>query len=229
MMMAILVAAVAGLERWPGLLLGLHGVLGPYAVLLVQGAVVLGAVAVITGFGRGGVASLGLRTAAPGRDVATGLLWAVPMYGATVIVTVAFLFGLLALRLTTVDSLLESKKPILDYVGRFSPLAAVPVMAFVGFYEETLFRGFVLGRLLRITRRAGPAVVVSSILFGLLHVPTQGWLGFVQTACLGALFAVLTLWRGTIWPAVAAHAGINVVGYLLILALGSRLDAWLAR
>jgi len=45
----------------------------------------------------------------------------------------------------------------------------------------------------------------------------------VQTGCLGALFAVLTLWRGSIWPAIAAHAGINVTGYLLILALESQL------
>lgn len=62
------------------------------------------------------------------------------------------------------------------------------------------------------------AVLGAALLFGLLHVgvphPAELWTSFP----LGALYAAMTLLSGSIWPALLAHLGLNLVP-LVVLAL----------
>jgi uncharacterized protein len=83
-----------------------------------------------------------------------------------------------------------------------------------GVCEELLYRGFFLWWL---DERAGlwVAIVVSSFAFGFAHV-YQGVRGIVGTSVLGALMALVYVGTGSLWPAIAFHALVDL--RVLILA-----------
>jgi membrane protease YdiL (CAAX protease family) len=81
--------------------------------------------------------------------------------------------------------------------------------------EEVFFRGFVFAGLYR-ERGLWPAVVLSSILFALVHITPTSW---PPIFLLGVIFAVLYERTGSIWPAVAAHAAVNSLSFLLVYLL----------
>ena len=89
-----------------------------------------------------------------------------------------------------------------------------------GFGEELIFRGFLmvgLARLMGMTPSAwATALVVTSVLFGLLHLGT-GPGGVVTTGLHGALLAALFLVaRRVIWAPYIAHGLANTIALLLI-------------
>ena len=82
--------------------------------------------------------------------------------------------------------------------------------------EEFFFRGFVLGSLHRLSTVM--AIVVSSLLFGLMHVLTSNVLmveRFLPTALIGVLLAVIALRTGSIWPGMIFHAIHNGLQFTL--------------
>src|SRR5262249_28826240 len=95
-----------------------------------------------------------------------------------------------------------------------------------------LFRGFVLSRLRTIFGFANPmlaaalAVAISSLLFGLAHA-YQGVLGMLQTFTVGAIVAVIALWRRSIIACIFAHLGIDVIGLVLLKLVKPLLDEYL--
>jgi membrane protease YdiL (CAAX protease family) len=104
----------------------------------------------------------------------------------------------------------------------------VPMVLFVGLWEELVFRGFLLGRLRGALsagvapgserRRDFVAAAVLSLLFGLGHA-YQGLLGVLQTTLLGFVLSLLVLWSGSLWPAVVAHATIDGFGLFALRVL----------
>lgn len=84
--------------------------------------------------------------------------------------------------------------------------------------EELAYRGYVipvLGSLMG----APAAAVVSSLVFGVLHA-YQGLLGMMRSAVLGGVLAGGFLASGSLWPAMAAHA---ILDMLLGMALAERM------
>ena len=82
--------------------------------------------------------------------------------------------------------------------------------------EEFFFRGFVLGSLHKLSTVM--AIVVSSLLFGLMHVLTSNVLmveRFLPTALIGVLLAVIALRTGSIWPGMIFHAIHNGLQFTL--------------
>ncbi|MBI1418536.1 MAG: CPBP family intramembrane metalloprotease [Limimaricola sp.] len=83
--------------------------------------------------------------------------------------------------------------------------------ALTGFVEEALFRGLLIERLR--PRGARFAVVVSAVLFGLLHLVNIAFRGqvapilaqMVGVACFGIGYGALRLRIGTIWPLIVLH------------------------
>lgn len=59
------------------------------------------------------------------------------------------------------------------------------------------------------------AIIIASIAFGFLHA-YQGTIGILRTASLGLVLAVSFLMTGNLWPAVAAHALIDLLAGLVI-------------
>ncbi|MFQ5536484.1 MAG: CPBP family intramembrane glutamic endopeptidase [Gemmatimonadota bacterium] len=86
-----------------------------------------------------------------------------------------------------------------------------------GFAEEAAYRGYVLGGL-TLLMGTGAAVLVSSVVFGFLHA-YQGALGVARTAAMGLVLALGVILSGSLWPAVIAHALLDI---LLGLFLGER-------
>jgi membrane protease YdiL (CAAX protease family) len=79
----------------------------------------------------------------------------------------------------------------------------------VGIAEEFAFRGYLQYTL---TRSVGfwPAALITSILFGLIHLDVQAPWPAVANICLLALIAVVALRRtGNLWFAIGAHMGFD--------------------
>lgn len=83
-------------------------------------------------------------------------------------------------------------------------LASLPASFSAGFCEEFLFRGFLMGLILRAGGGSRAQVLWSSLAFGLAHI-MWGPVGMLFTVALGASLAAVTLWRGSVWAALAAH------------------------
>ena len=83
---------------------------------------------------------------------------------------------------------------------------------FAPLYEEIIFRGFMLSGFLNIYSIT-VAVVLSSFLFGLWHFKNIFWEGRMGVTkqmlyagvIVGPIFALVTIWTGTIWVAVILH------------------------
>jgi membrane protease YdiL (CAAX protease family) len=89
-----------------------------------------------------------------------------------------------------------------------------------GFGEELIFRGFLMAGLARCLGRSRAAwvaaVILSSILFGLIHLKT-GVGGVLGTGMNGAVLAGLYLLsRRSIWAPYIAHGLADTIGFLLI-------------
>ncbi len=91
-------------------------------------------------------------------------------------------------------------------------------LIFVPFYEEFIFRGFLLGVFYERYGK-GLAIAGSSLLFGLWHLKNFAILDgsivlqqvLYATFIVGPLFGWLTLRYRTLWPAVMLHAFNNVI------------------
>jgi membrane protease YdiL (CAAX protease family) len=76
--------------------------------------------------------------------------------------------------------------------------------------EELAYRGFLIPALASSLGSVWAGALVSSVFFGLLHA-YQGWLGIVRTAFLGFVLAASFILSGTLWPAILAHAILDVM------------------
>lgn len=103
---------------------------------------------------------------------------------------------------------------------------AILLVLFVGligpFTEEVFFRGVLVGNLINTTWKA-PAIsiIASALLFGALHAqgfstPTDFFV-ILWTTLMGAGFAVLFLWKKSIWLPVVAHMTYNLTTVSTIL------------
>jgi membrane protease YdiL (CAAX protease family) len=99
---------------------------------------------------------------------------------------------------------------------RLMPQNTIERLAFVGLVvtvalcEEILYRGFVLAALERAFDWWLPGLVGSSLLFGLAHL-YQGGRGIRTTTVVGLAFGAVTLWTGSILPAISAHLVADLV------------------
>lgn len=89
-----------------------------------------------------------------------------------------------------------------------------------GFAEETFYRGWMferLGRLLGSGTAARVAIVaVTSLLFGLAHIPGQGLPGAEQAALTGAVFGILYTTTRTLPLMMIAHAAFDLTAVAII-------------
>jgi membrane protease YdiL (CAAX protease family) len=105
-------------------------------------------------------------------------------------------------------SVLPHTRPELVWFGGLSLTA--------GFCEEFLFRGYFIWALAPWLGWWG-AAALSVALFAGWHA-YQGWQGVLRTGVVGALFTWVVAMSGSLWPAIALHA---------LLDLGQGAIAWL--
>ena len=134
----------------------------------------------------------------------------------------------------TAQSMVDKMRP--DTAKLISPQAlthspvyltlCLTLVSFVvaGFREELWRSGMMLGiiKLLepRVAGRAASilAVLLSSLLFGLGHMP-QGWGAVGLTTLLGLGFGIMMVFHKSIWEAVFAHGFFDATTFLLIYLL----------
>jgi membrane protease YdiL (CAAX protease family) len=183
---------------------------------------------------------IGLGRAPLGPTIGWGLLGLLAVYVSQAVIVGALLgSGVLAwLPALDVTGHLDDKKRLAEQFNVLPLASVVPLALLVGFYEEVLFRGFLLSRvgvLLGVDaiegaaphqrRRMVLAVVVTALLFGAGHL-YQGALGALQTTIAGIGLGALVALRRSLWPSIVAHAGIDIIGLLaarLLLPLADKL------
>lgn len=97
----------------------------------------------------------------------------------------------------------------------FEKLLFVGVSLAAGLGEELAYRAYVIPVLAGLVGSDWTAAVLSSGIFGFLHA-YQGHIGVVRTGVMGLVLAAVFLWSGSLWPAVAAHAVIDLLGGLVL-------------
>ena len=83
-----------------------------------------------------------------------------------------------------------------------------------GTCEELAYRGYVIPMLIP-ALGLGSAVMISSLVFGLMH-SYQGWLGIFRTTLMGAVLAWGFIFSGSLVPAMIAHTAIDLIAGILI-------------
>jgi membrane protease YdiL (CAAX protease family) len=80
-------------------------------------------------------------------------------------------------------------------------------------WEELLVRAYLLARLRELLGSTTRAVVLSSVLFGVVHL-YEGPRAVLVTTAMGLLLALSMVWTRRFWPLVAAHAAYNALIYI---------------
>lgn len=95
-------------------------------------------------------------------------------------------------------------------------LAFAALVVIAPFAEELIFRGFLLPAL------SGPfrvwfGVVLTSLIFGLLHPPLGAQ---ITIGIFGLFLGYAYLRSGSLWPAIALHSGKNLIAFLFLFGVG---------
>lgn len=112
-----------------------------------------------------------------------------------------------------------TEHPLLKVLGE-KPGGAVMIAIIIGacvlapLFEELLFRGHIQTLLKRLLRGNWAAIVLTSVLFSLVH-PMWSWpIIFVLAVCLGYAYER----TGNLWVNITMHAAFNTVSTVLFLA-----------
>ena len=194
-------------------------VLGFLWINVLIGTVSLAIVAVVLLGRRQGAASVGLTKTSAGKTVGLALAAVPACYAAHVTAVTLFL----TLTGQTFEDLIVERAAFFEEIPSVPPLIAVAFSLFVGVHEEVLFRGFILGRFRALFRSTPAAVIVSSILFGILH-GYQGMIGVVQTTTVGLILAIVAARYRTIWPVILAHGLFDAISLVLIPLIGDEIQ-----
>jgi membrane protease YdiL (CAAX protease family) len=146
------------------------------------------------------------------RDPLVQLLWTIGgLVGAyswlaitvVVLMTAVFLFPPLA-------NDLMNRQEAFSFVQPAEPWKLVLLMVPVAIHEEILFRALLLTYLRRLTGTWWAAVLISTLVFAVLHFD-QGFLGVFQVAGLGAIFAITFILSRSLPAVIVAHFIFNTV------------------
>lgn len=112
---------------------------------------------------------------------------------------------------------------IMDAVPKVSPASFFCVSLAIGYYEELIFRGFLMTRIRRATNSWILAVIGNSAIFIPLHLQDQAPAALLAVGALSLTFSLLTIWRRSLIPAILAHAMFDFAMFLqLSYAAGER-------
>jgi membrane protease YdiL (CAAX protease family) len=159
---------------------------------------------------RGSLAPLGLRPGWTGRDVLAGVAGGF----------VAIVAGVVAIGITmaVVEAITGHRPDVSGGLGSVEGpwlyLEALMAVAVAPLCEETFFRGF-LFQGLRLRVALLPAALVSGAFFAFVHVEPIRFFGLTA---MGAVLAGVFERRRTLVASIAAHATINLIAVIGILA-----------
>ncbi len=129
------------------------------------------------------------------------LLWAIAF-----LLISNLLLSLLSLLLSQVDIAIPGELGLLLPKNAAERVVWVVLSITAGIVEETVFRGYLITRIRQFGRLKHwiIPIVVSSLVFGAGHA-YQGIGGFIIISIYGAMYAVLFIRTGSLWPCIIAH------------------------
>jgi len=186
--------------------------IGKYLGIAAQGWLLTGAVFVIVwclvlrdgGTFADALNDMGLHWRLPAVDV---IVWSLAMIAASTIAS----FSVTWLRKYFGGAPTVAGLDILPETPAETAVFSLLVAPTGGIGEEIVYRGFLLGQLWGITGDAWIAALISSAIFGGMHI-YQGWWGVVRTGLIGLIFAVSVIMTGSLIPSIIAHTLANMLG-----------------
>jgi membrane protease YdiL (CAAX protease family) len=132
--------------------------------------------------------------------------WREAVLGAFLFIPVFFAAGLLDSFLQSIGfSAPSTPLPTTPTVESFSEtILAFILVVIVAFAEETIFRGYLILRLEGIFNSPAWAVILSAVIFSLGH-GYEGSSGVVTVGAIGAVFAIVYLWRRSLTAPMVMH------------------------
>jgi len=180
-------------------------------VIIIQGLVILAALRAMLVYRRQSWRDIGLKTLLL-VDLGRGLLTLLVCVGTNMVLTSSVM-------LVNTDLLKQHAHNLMDVGerlgGGLSFVALALVIVFVAVYEELTARGLLLSRCRTVLPGTWAPIMASSVMFGLGHA-YQGWLGVAQTTLIGVVLAWYTIRWGTLWPAIVAHATLDLTSLAFI-------------
>jgi len=185
-----------------------EGPLPRIPVYLSSGAMILGIGWVGTMVGRGevGFEAMGIASAPVGLVAS----WALGLSSAALILLFAFRVFRKAAGIRESPLLVQ----LLPKTGK-EKILFVFLSCAAGVGEEIAYRGYLIPALTLLLGWDWGAALLSSAAFGLLHA-YQGWLGMARTAALGLILAASFIVSGLLWPAILAHAILDLIAGLVL-------------
>jgi membrane protease YdiL (CAAX protease family) len=107
---------------------------------------------------------------------------------------------------------------LLDYLiprSSHEKIAFAGLSLSAGIAEELVFRSFLIAALEQATGSLGVAVGVSVAVFAISH-SYQGIAGLIRVALLGLVLTAPFLLTGSVYPAMAAHAALDLLAGLVL-------------
>ncbi len=93
-------------------------------------------------------------------------------------------------------------------IKRLGVLDIILLSCVSGSIEEIFFRGLIFKKV---------GIIISSIAFGLLHLPKpRFWIYALWATGSGAILALLFFWSDSIWTSIIAHVTNNLIGMILL-------------
>jgi membrane protease YdiL (CAAX protease family) len=160
------------------------------------------------------VARIGWTARRAWKEVILGAALFVPFFFGTALLERGLLWAGLPAPKTPLPGFLKAQ-------GVAETLLAVALVAVVAVAEETVFRGYLLLRFRAVLHSPVWAVLLSSFIFSLGH-GYEGSAGLVTVGIMGAVFALVYLWRGSLVAPVVMHFLQDFLGIVLLPLLAAR-------
>jgi len=147
------------------------------------------------------------------RDVGRGVLWGILGYvllGISLVIAALILHALGYPLTAPAPGQLQQSKLITLVAIWLTMVVAAPIT------EEFLFRGLLYRGIAESRLGAVGALVITSVVFGLVHYPGFGWPRVIGTGLVGLLFGWLRWRNGNIGVSIVAHATLNFIAASLL-------------
>jgi len=182
-----------------------------YLIVFIQGALVILAVALVLFWDRQPWRTVGLHFKnlageIPSAAIALAVIYTLQM---------AFAFVIANYFPDQMKGIEKQRVEVLQMFPKISPVFLVIFTLFVGLYEELLFRGFLLTRLVKVTRSLGFALVLSSVLFALAHASYQDPLAVMQIFIVAMVLGGLFIIRRSLISPILVHAMFDFVSLMM--------------
>lgn len=160
------------------------------------------------------VTGIGWTLRQPLREIGLGMVCFVPFFFCAGLLKKALLRAGLSAPTTPLPSFLKAQGPA-------QASLAVILVTVVALSEETIFRGYLLLRFRGVLRNTTASVLLSTLIFAVGH-GYEGSAGLVTVGAMGAVFALVYLWRGSLIAPIVMHFLQDFLGIVLLPLLSSK-------